>query len=485
MGKCFLESFLVCQQRYGYNASSASDLGDAQIGICDAGGSLGDCLNRSIFAALKKTCPHDDSPACAAPKTSSYVGNSIYVQACSGTAGASGSAGGGGGAGAGGASSGDAATDDGMAGHEGVEASSDGVTDGGVGVDASSYDGHSDAGMSTTEGGTSSGTLLGATAVSASGFGSPNNDIFLHTCARLSDGTMACWGNDYYGQQGHGPLATMYHPDGGTVYAAASLFTNSTGPIGMVVAVSVTDDGSCALSSGSVLCTTPTFYPGGLNYSGPVGGPSASAVSIATSTMDSCVLLSDGTVECLAYATPVAVPGLTGATAISATGCAVVGGGAVRCWLDSVGAPFLFTQTPVAANAVAISGGEMGTCVALSGGGVSCFSSVTSTATPVAGVTNAKSIAVGYDHACALLNDGTIECWGKNAKGQLGDGTQTDSPSPVAVHGIAHATAITAGVQYSCAVVDQGGVECWGDNHDGELGDGTTVDSPVPVSVIW
>jgi cysteine-rich repeat protein len=42
-------------------------------------------------------------------------------------------------------------------------------------------------------------------------------------------------------------------------------------------------------------------------------------------------------------------------------------------------------------------------------------------------------LATGGAHACALLTDGTVHCWGDNAYGQLGDGTITNSIVPVEV----------------------------------------------------
>ncbi len=100
-----------------------------------------------------------------------------------------------------------------------------------------------------------------------------------------------------------------------------------------------------------------------------------------------------------------------------------------------------------------------------------------------AGPPNATAISVATDHACALLSNGTVKCWGANDHGQLGDGSRRRSLSAVAVHGLTDAKAIAAGWDATCAVLSGGTVECWGDNRNGELGDGTKITRPLPVPV--
>jgi alpha-tubulin suppressor-like RCC1 family protein len=89
----------------------------------------------------------------------------------------------------------------------------------------------------------------------------------------------------------------------------------------------------------------------------------------------------------------------------------------------------------------------------------------------------AMPIAVGNGHACAVLGDGTVRCWGGNGLGQLGDGTKADSPSPVKVWGITDAVAIAAGAEHACVVLGDGSVRCWGSNIYDQLG--------APTAAYW
>ena len=88
----------------------------------------------------------------------------------------------------------------------------------------------------------------------------------------------------------------------------------------------------------------------------------------------------------------------------------------------------------------------------------------------VLGITNAATIAAGAVHTCALLTDGTVQCWGDSYWGQLGSGTTTSSSVPVAVAGITGATAIAAGSYHTCVLLTDGTIQCWGDDSLGELG---------------
>jgi alpha-tubulin suppressor-like RCC1 family protein len=89
----------------------------------------------------------------------------------------------------------------------------------------------------------------------------------------------------------------------------------------------------------------------------------------------------------------------------------------------------------------------------------------------------AEQVAVGLDHSCALLTDGSVHCWGANFAGQLGDRTLQDRRTPSRVaRGIAFAEVSTLG-QHTCARARDGDVYCWGNDTDGQLGIRTPVAS--------
>ena len=151
-----------------------------------------------------------------------------------------------------------------------------------------------------------------------------------------------------------------------------------------------------------------------------------------------------------------------------------------------------------------ISAGGYSTCVLLDGA-AKCWGandkgqlgngSITQSFSPVS-VTGLSSgvtaISVGNNHACALVS-GAVKCWGANESGQLGNGSTTNSLTPVSVSGLSSGvTAVSVGggtysynnrsSNYSCAVVS-GAAKCWGANGNGQLGNGSTTNSSTPVSV--
>ena len=92
---------------------------------------------------------------------------------------------------------------------------------------------------------------------------------------------------------------------------------------------------------------------------------------------------------------------------------------------------------------------------------------------------SAKSIATRHEHVCAILDDDSVKCWGGNDYGQLGYGdTQNrgdcDTLPAIDLASGRSAKFIAAGGYHTCAILDDGSVKCWGRNYYGQLGYGDT-----------
>jgi alpha-tubulin suppressor-like RCC1 family protein len=160
------------------------------------------------------------------------------------------------------------------------------------------------------------------------------------------------------------------------------------------------------------------------------------------------------------------------------------------------------------AGVVAVAAGDRHSLALISDGSVQAWGhnefgmlgdgTTTSSSTPVpvhyytgsGYLTGAVAIAGGGNHSLALIRDGTVQAWGLNNSGQLGDNTTNESHLPVWVKGpggvdyLGGATAISAGGEHSLALLSDGTLRAWGSNGNGQLGDNTTDQRNTPVQVL-
>jgi len=99
----------------------------------------------------------------------------------------------------------------------------------------------------------------------------------------------------------------------------------------------------------------------------------------------------------------------------------------------------------------------------------------------VPGLNGVTDVTCGGAHTCARLDDGSVRCWGANDYGQVGDATTITRRGPVILPALRGARALSAGGAHTCAILVDKSVSCWGRNDDGQLGDGSTTSRSTPV----
>jgi alpha-tubulin suppressor-like RCC1 family protein len=256
-------------------------------------------------------------------------------------------------------------------------------------------------------------------------------------------------------------VATGTYTDGSTLDLTQSAAWSSSSP-SATISNAAGSAGLATATSIGVSTITATDAPTGIQGSATMTTTAAVLVSIRV-TPPSSSLLVGGTTQLDAVGT------YDDGTTLDLTATATwTSSGSAVSVSNAAGSAGLVTGT--SAGTASVTATDPATGIA---GSASVSASVVAPTTAIA--------AGGYD-TCALRN-GTVECWGWNLYGQLGDGTTTDSPTPVVVSNLSGIAAVSAGFGPSCALLASGTVECWGDNADGELGNGSTTDATTPVTV--
>ncbi|WP_018215950.1 RCC1 domain-containing protein [Salinispora vitiensis] len=297
-----------------------------------------------------------------------------------------------------------------------------------------------------------------------------------HSLAVTSTGTMLAWGANSSGQLGDGTTTTSNTP------VAVDLPADTT-----ITAVAAGDRHSLALTS------TGTVLAWGLNLTGQLGDgtttssntpvsvnlpASTTITAVAAGNVHSLALTSTGTM--LAWGANLTGQLGDGTTTNSSTPVAV-------------DLPANTTITAVAASSSGHSLAVTSTGTMLAWGanftGQLGDGTTTNSSIPVAvdlpANTTITAVAAGAGHSLAVTSTGTMLAWGGNGSGQLGDGSTTTSSTPVAVSLPADTTitAVAAGAGHSLAVTSTGTMLAWGFNASGQLGDGTTTNSNTPIAV--
>jgi alpha-tubulin suppressor-like RCC1 family protein len=170
--------------------------------------------------------------------------------------------------------------------------------------------------------------------------------------------------------------------------------------------------------------------------------------------------------------------------------CAIRNGGDLACW----GGTFsglkqqdeALRGPPLMKNAKGVSAGSAFACAVDAAGKVGCFGADKGMPPAVP----AKIVRAGVYHACIVDMNGHVACWGDNRFGQLGlpRGLEPGGGLPPLrawpVAGVDDAVDVAVGNWHTCALEKTGRVKCWGRNTRGQLGDGTNVDRAAAAEIV-
>lgn len=328
-----------------------------------------------------------------------------------------------------------------------------------------------------------------------------------HTCVRHAGGQVRCFGRASDGQLGYGNVVII----GDDEQPSSVGFVDLGGPTAFIAADGGAFHTCAVMQTGAVICW-------GRNTDGRLGyalGPLNESVGDDETPAE--FVAQHGTID--VGGDVIQIVNGNGHT------CALLDDATVRCWglgdsgqLGYGNGNFIGdNETPASAGAVpvgdavaSLGGGWYHTCAVLQTGQVKCWGRgndgrlgygnvawVGLSVTPASvGFVDVGGLAVKIDcgnaHTCALLDDGTIRCWGWGGRGQLGYGNTVSigdneapaSAGPVEIGGLA--LDITVDGNHTCALREDGKVLCWGDGGDGRLGYGNTDyvgDDELPASV--
>lgn len=208
-------------------------------------------------------------------------------------------------------------------------------------------------------------------------------------------------------------------------------------------------------------------------------------VQIALGTAHSCALIVDGSVHCWGNDTigelgTASTPGFVGI--MPTPGLAMPGVGGVQIAVGGRTTCVLMEDTTVRCWGAGGSG-QLGNGSALN---TRSFTTLKTVVRNSAGtlelipLTGVGHVELGAQHGCALMLNGTVQCWGLGSSGQLGAGDVLSSFVPRPVPNLSGVTQITAGDNHNCALLANGSITCWGANTSSQLGDGSSVNRLTP-----